>query len=126
MDTGDYGGYKPVENTEEYYDSSYWGSNYGYMGSSQSYPATPPMVLYPSLYSTVNQNQIHLHVHNVTEYRLPETPCANQEGDITATIGPNNVTINAPARGIEIDIVQEEEAVHRYDRQQDPSVWRPY
>jgi runt-related transcription factor len=83
------------------------------------------MVLYPSLYSTVNQNQIHLHVHNVTEYK----PADQYPEDVTAIVGGNNVTISSANRAIEIGIVhdQPQDQIQRYDRQHgDPSVWRPY
>ncbi|KAL1122024.1 hypothetical protein AAG570_003430 [Ranatra chinensis] len=121
-------------------------NNY-YSGSSQVPPpppppppptnpqhySTPPMVLYPSVYSTVNQNQIHLHVHNVSssEYKPSDLYAAD---DVTAIVGSNNVTISSGGNrggGIEIGIVQDQtpqqDQMHRYDqRHADPSVWRPY
>lgn len=42
--------------------SGYNSLQYPSCGSGQ-YSSTPTMVLYPQLYSTVNQNQIHLHLH---------------------------------------------------------------
>lgn len=62
----------PDNNT--YYPNN-WGSNPTYPNNYNYYntpnnnqqpylnSGTPTMVLYPHLYSTVNQNQIHLHLH---------------------------------------------------------------
>lgn len=65
----------------------------------------PPMVLYPQLYSTVNQNQIHLHLH----------------GDLNedqVTIASGNLTISSSNR-LEIGVMGEE-------NEQRNDVWRPY
>lgn len=97
-------------------------------------PHPPPMILYPSLYSTVNQNQIHLHVHH-NEIK----PLDEYVDDVTTIVG-NNLTISSGgSRGIEIGILQHNNqmqpsgdgdgVITRYnDRQHagDPSVWRPY
>lgn len=114
-------------------------------GSAQTYPPPPPpptphpppMVLYPSLYSTVNQNQIHLHLH----HNEINKPIEQYVEDVTTIVG-NNVTISGGSRGIEIGILQHNNqmqpsaddpggdvVITRYnDRQHggDPSVWRPY
>ncbi|KAF6207864.1 hypothetical protein GE061_016313 [Apolygus lucorum] len=135
----DYGGYKTtsgeLEDCHGYDPGGYWGSsNYSNYYSPPAPPApppapqhyTPPMVLYPSLYSTVNQNQIHLHVHNVPEYK----PTSDQYADdVTTIVAPSNVTIslggNRPMDGIPHD--QSGDQLQRYDRtHNDPSVWRPY
>lgn len=110
-----------------------------YTGNSSSASATtsnpqnsylnPPMVLYPSsLYSTVNQNQIHLHLHH-----NDIKPIEQYGEDVTAIVGGNNVTISSGgSRGIEIGILPHnqggDEVISRYNERQhgDPSVWRPY
>lgn len=91
-------------------------------------PAPPSMVLYPSLYSTVNQNQIHLHLHH-----NDIKPIDQYSEDVTAIVGGNNVTISSGgSRAIEIGILQHnqvpDDVISRYnDRQHgDPNVWRPY
>ncbi|XP_063242967.1 protein lozenge-like isoform X2 [Bacillus rossius redtenbacheri] len=88
-------------NAYPYYGSAGTPSSSG-ASPQGSYP--PPMVLYPHLYSTVNQNSIHLHLHSdkaelVDSYQQPQAP-----GDVLARY---------PGAG---------------DRQgqADPSVWRPY
>ncbi|XP_059616740.1 protein lozenge isoform X2 [Phlebotomus argentipes] len=103
------------------------------------YPShtAPTMLLYPQLYSTVNQNQIHLHLHGgpekIEQYLSPE----------------NSLTISSigAGRGIEIEIggneaaappalmstdeqenhANEDSTQHSRDVPGDPnSVWRPY
>ncbi|XP_054268371.1 protein lozenge-like [Macrosteles quadrilineatus] len=91
--------------------------------ATQAYPhpPPPPMVLYPSLYSTVNQNQIHLHLHH------NDRPAATGEynEDLTALVG-NNLTISSnSSRSIEIGILPPSEDVNR-QHGTDASVWRPY
>lgn len=91
---------------------------------SQGYPPIPPpppMMLPPFLYSTVNQNQIHLHLHH-NEGR-PEY--AEDVGSMVQ----NNLTISGSGpRAIEIGILQQNQlAGEDPGRQQnDPSFWRPY
>ena len=99
-------------------------------------PAPATMVLYPHLYSTVNQNQIHLHVHHTDLNRSVE----QYADDVAATVvGSNNLTITGASRSIEIGILpqsnqttveeQNDIVITRYnDRQQsnDLPVWRPY
>ncbi|XP_014255854.1 protein lozenge [Cimex lectularius] len=127
MDTIDYGGYKAtgeLEDCHNYDPGGYWsGGNYNYYPSGQPPPSqhyTPSMVLYPSLYSTVNQNQIHLHVHNVGDYK----PAEQYPEDVTTIVSPNNVTISLGNRSMD-NVIHDQP--QQYDRQHgDPSVWRPY
>lgn len=95
--------------------------------NQNTYPPPPPMVLYPSLYSTVNQNQIHLHLHH------NDIKPIDQYAEDVTIVGGNNVTISSGgSRGIEIGILPNtqgsDDVISRYsDRQHgDPSVWRPY
>ncbi|KAI5756489.1 hypothetical protein M8J77_025460 [Diaphorina citri] len=134
--------------------TSYWGTscsggtqqghhinNYnGYYSNEQTQvgygpPPPPPhaphtMVLYPHLYSTVNQNQIHLHLHGATPSDIKQADQYPTSEDVTAIVG-NNLTISGGSRGIEIGILPNNshsqlsiQADDRYDR--DQSVWRPY
>uniref|UniRef100_A0A8D8SSE0 Protein lozenge n=2 Tax=Cacopsylla melanoneura TaxID=428564 RepID=A0A8D8SSE0_9HEMI len=134
--------------------TSYWGTscsggtqqnhhinNYnGYYGNDQTQvgygpPPPPPhaphtMVLYPHLYSTVNQNQIHLHLHGATPTDIKQADQYPTSEDVAAIVG-NNVTISGGSRGIEIGILPNNthsqlsiQTDDRYDR--DQSVWRPY
>ncbi|XP_039287908.1 runt-related transcription factor 1-like isoform X2 [Nilaparvata lugens] len=100
-----------------------------YLNAPPPAPAPPPMVLYPSLYSTVNQNQIHLHLHS--NDLKPSDPYTD---DVTAIVASNNVTISSAggSRQIEIGIrhnqLTDDQLISRYNERQhgDPSVWRPY
>lgn len=133
--------------------SSYWGTscstgsqqnhNYnGYYGNEQTQvaygpppPPPPPhpphtMVLYPHLYSTVNQNQIHLHLHGSAATDIKQADQYPTSDDVAAIVG-NNLTISGGSRGIEIGILPNNthsqlsiQTDDRYDR--DQSVWRPY
>lgn len=94
---------------------------------------TPSVVLYPHLYSTVNQNQIHLHLHG--EKAAESLQCSGEELAATIVANSNNLTISSGTRSsIEIGIVHnsqggmmnEEERYTHADRQGDQSVWRPY
>lgn len=122
LDYSGNGGYKTGVETapEDSYDpggGGYWGGSattgYGYCPQTQHYSPSPA-ILYPSIYSTVNQNQIHLHVHNVNaEYK--QDPGGYD--DVTTIVAPNNVTISMGGARSPL-----EEQEYR----QDPSVWRPY
>ncbi|KAE8572976.1 protein lozenge [Halyomorpha halys] len=120
-------GYKTSTQTglpEESYDpgGGYWaGAGYNsYCPQPQHYSPTPPsipqhMVLYPSIYSTVNQNQIHLHLHNGTEY---DKPTESVYDDVTTIVTPNNLTISMGGHG---------RAIEEQEYRQEPGpVWRPY
>ncbi|KAL6438692.1 hypothetical protein ACFW04_004593 [Cataglyphis niger] len=91
----------PVPVASHNYNPNYQGY---YNNPSQNYITGPaPMVLYPQLYSTVNQNQIHLHLH----------------GDLSeeqVTIAGGNLTISSIR---EIGVLGEES-------EQRNDVWRPY
>lgn len=92
------------------------------------------MVLYPHLYSTVNQNQIHLHLHHSDLNK----PVEQYVDDVATVVGSSNLTITGGSRSIEIGIVPPSNqtaveepndiVITRYnDRQNnDLPVWRPY
>ena len=94
----------------------------------------PTMVLYPHLYSTVNQNQIHLHLHSSptdihgnikSESVLGDSlQCYHHQDDVAATIvaaatgvsggvGGNNLTISSGGSrgGIEIGVLHHQQGM---------------
>ncbi|KAF7995650.1 hypothetical protein HCN44_006757 [Aphidius gifuensis] len=77
-----------------------------YNNPSQNYISPPPVVFYPQLYNTVNQNQIHLHVHG-------------DLSDEQVTIAGGNLTINNNRVEIGVGVLGEE-------NEQRNDVWRPY
>lgn len=123
----------PDNNT--YYPNN-WGSNptysnnYNYYNTpnnnQQSYlnTGTPTMVLYPHLYSTVNQNQIHVHLHSNNEDPLTLMPPRG-----AMEIGPppaDNAQMPSQVNTQAHTQAQIEES-ERGQGQADPaSVWRPY
>lgn len=105
-------------------NSSYSSNNYYTYNNNQQYPNTP-VVFYPSLYSTVNQNQIHFHLHGGSE-------------KIEQYLGPDTQQSlpNAP-RAVELPQIVTADGVHLPETPEDPertqahnsdpaSVWRPY
>ncbi|XP_011297447.1 protein lozenge isoform X1 [Fopius arisanus] len=91
----------PVPVPSHNYNTNYQGY---YNSPSQNYISPTPMVLYPQLYSTVNQNQIHLHLHG-------------DLSDDQVTIAGGNLTISS--NRLEIGVLGEE-------NEQRNDVWRPY
>jgi hypothetical protein len=70
--------------------------------TAQSYTPAPAMVLYgPQLYSTVNQNQIHLHLHGAGPEKLEQYLDNFNIGSISAE-GMNN--LNRNPSGVEVGI----------------------
>ncbi|KAH0547299.1 hypothetical protein KQX54_018503 [Cotesia glomerata] len=101
-----YGSWTPGPTTPVPVPSHNYNPNYhqGYYNNpSQNYISPTPMVLYPQLYSTVNQNQIHLHLHG-------------DLSDDQVTIASGNLTISS--NRLEIGVMEENE--------QRNDVWRPY
>lgn len=82
------------------YNPNYQGC---YNNPGQNYISPPSMVLYPQLYSTFNQNQIHVHLH----------------GDLSE----EQVTI---ASGLSISSNRLEIGVLGEESEQRNEVWRPY
>ncbi|XP_063916918.1 runt-related transcription factor 1-like isoform X3 [Zophobas morio] len=114
-----------------YYPNN-WGTNTTYPNNYNYYNTpnnnqqyTGAMVLYPPLYSTVNQNQIHFHLHGSTE-------------KIDQYLGSEALNLN-PTRAIELaqNVTTEVAQTHQeplddgaertQEHNSDPaSVWRPY
>ncbi|XP_055682609.1 protein lozenge [Lutzomyia longipalpis] len=97
----------------------------------------PAMLLYPQLYSTVNQNQIHLHLHGGTDkieqYLNPEnsltiSSLGASRGCIEIEIEPPGVTGPTLMSTDDQEDPNEDSTQHTRDVQGgDPnSVWRPY
>lgn len=109
-------------------------------------PPAPTMVLYPHLYSTVNQNQIHLHLHGSTDkldqYFSGESPltissATSVKGSIEIGLGGSAMqplSLGGPES--ESGMVQSDNESAHHSRgalmpvsnvNTDPSsVWRPY
>jgi RUNX transcription factor Lozenge len=126
--------------------------NYGYQYSacqpavqsqytSTAPPPQPTMVLYPQLYSTVNQNQIHLHLHGsekLVEQYLGGASGGQSDNSFTLStvIGNNSSQNQRPNAGLDMPlnnmIQQSDENIKNHQDQVvdqevgDPSVWRPY
>lgn len=129
--------------------------NYGY--NSYQYPCQPPaqpqyppaaappaqttMVLYPQLYSTVNQNQIHLHLHGsdkLVEQYLGGSGATIQAEHNSFALNPVTQSMGSHrSSGLEISenamIAQDDETNIKQHQEQsvvdpetDQSVWRPY
>lgn len=111
------------------------------------YPPPPPpasaqttMLLYPQVYSTVNQNQIHLHLHGsdklVEQYLGNATNTMPSDNSAFALGGSgviaNNVNHNQRAiGGLELPMITQAEDVKLQEQTvdqdvNDQSVWRPY
>lgn len=109
-------------------------------GTGGQYATTPTMVLYPQLYSTVNQNQIHLHLHGASSDKLEQYLGAAVDNSLALTT-LNRVEVGVPGGGdasFEQDISETGNATtmdsvtERTDPTTGPenptteSVWRPY
>ncbi|GAB0094038.1 Protein lozenge [Sergentomyia squamirostris] len=100
--------------------------------------AAPTMLLYPQLYSTVNQNQIHLHLHGgadkLEQYLNPENALTISSigtgRGIEIEIGPTD-TVPPPSSLMSTDNqenhpTEEESVQHSKDVTGGDPVWRPY
>lgn len=150
----------PTYNGSQFTPLTAWNEmeqyNYGAYGNGyQPYPCHPPpaqpqypptaapapghttMVVYPQLYSTVNQNQIHLHLHGnerLVEQYLGGSSAAIQPD--TSAFPPNSIAHRSA--GLEISenaaIPQEDESINQHQEPLpivdheagDQNVWRPY
>lgn len=140
---GDTDALNPSYATYNNWSNGYNNYQYGSCTPTQpQYPhaphTAPTMVLYPHVYSTVNQNQIHLHLHGTDKI----------EQYLSST--ENGLTISSARGGIEIGIgttdnpnviMDGEETDHHQPNEMDDnvnrdvgdpevgdpgSVWRPY
>ncbi|CAH1115915.1 unnamed protein product [Phaedon cochleariae] len=102
------GAYPPTNNN--YYHPSYGQSHQQYQST-----APHPVVVYPSLYSTVNQSQIHFHLH-----ASDALPSPQQRVDVVQSASEQILRVEEHPLRIE----EVEERVGQ--SQNDPSVWRPY
>ncbi|KAL7744391.1 hypothetical protein ACLKA6_001779 [Drosophila palustris] len=83
-------------NNYQYGSCSATAAQYGGTGAHAAAPP-PPVVLYPQLYSTVNQNQIHLHLHSsekleqylATDQQLTISSLAGNRSSIEIGLGTN-------------------------------------
>ena len=97
------------------------------------------MVLYPQLYSTVNQNQIHLHLHGTDKLEqyfggenaftissISTGAAANNNRNPTVEIEGNAELMSTEDSAIKLQ-QEQEPSVNDAQEGGDPgSVWRPY
>lgn len=96
----------------------------------------PAMLIYPQVYSTVNQNQIHLHLHgtdkieqylNTNENGLTISSARNPNVDIGLNESAESQNVIMDADETEHHHRSEHDATNREEEVGDPSsVWRPY
>ncbi|XP_057670054.1 runt-related transcription factor 3-like isoform X2 [Diorhabda carinulata] len=112
---------------------SYNNNYYNHTYNQQQYLNPPTMVVYPSLYSTVNQSQIHFHLHAPSDKFDPykNEPYIKGEQYLTdsnALTNPQRVETvqNSDVVHAHVDPLRIEESERTAQSQNDPSVWRPY
>ncbi|XP_037921502.1 protein lozenge isoform X2 [Hermetia illucens] len=122
------------------WSNGYNNYQYGSCPAQPQYPGhtAPTMVLYPQLYSTVNQNQIHLHLHGtdkLEQYLGPESSLTissipGSRSGIEIGIGTSDHDVGLLAAESEHNTHPDEVEAHEHregDVVGDPSsVWRPY
>ncbi|XP_056634553.1 runt-related transcription factor 3-like isoform X2 [Diorhabda sublineata] len=113
--------------------SAYNNNYYNHTYNQQQYLNPPTMVVYPSLYSTVNQSQIHFHLHAPSDKFDPykNEPYIKGEQYLTdsnALTNPQRVETvqNSDVVHAHVDPLRIEESERTAQSQNDPSVWRPY
>ncbi|XP_072403377.1 uncharacterized protein [Diabrotica undecimpunctata] len=111
------------------YNNNYYNHSY----NQQQYLNTPTMVVYPSLYSTVNQSQIHFHLHAPSDKLDPykNEPYIKSEQYLTDSAGLTNpqrveAVQNSEVVHPHVDSLRIEDSERNAQSQNDPSVWRPY
>lgn len=128
--------------SENAYYPNNWGTNTGYSNNYNYYntpansqtaqytlnPSGPPVVLYPHLYSTVNQNQIHLHLHGPAEKLDQYLSHDTLSNVLTPIRNAENEILPVASSVHEIQEAKHEVGVlHEQPTTTDPSsVWRPY
>uniref|UniRef100_T1GA71 Uncharacterized protein n=1 Tax=Megaselia scalaris TaxID=36166 RepID=T1GA71_MEGSC len=116
------------------WSNGYNNYQYGSCAPQSQYPPHhTPVVLYPQLYSTVNQNQIHLHLHGadkIEQYLGQENALT-----ISSVPGRTGIEIGIGTSDHEVGILSaNDSSIHREetsttgddDTGNDQSVWRPY
>lgn len=99
--------------------------------------ATPTMLIYPHVYSTVNQNQIHLHLHGTEKIEQYLQSSDNNSLTVNSTRNANididGSDTSANLSGIiESDETEQHRQQHQTNNRDDQevgdpsSVWRPY
>lgn len=113
------------------YNNNYYNHSY----NQQQYLNHPPpsMVVYPTLYSTVNQSQIHFHLHAPSDKLDPykSEPYIKGEQYLTdsaSLTNPQRVETgqNSEVVHAHVDSLRLDESERTAQSQNDPSVWRPY
>ncbi|KAG5674269.1 hypothetical protein PVAND_004249 [Polypedilum vanderplanki] len=134
----------PWSNEVDQYNYNYNSYQYSCQPVSTvqtQYPPPPPpppqssqttMVLYPQLYSTVNQNQIHLHLHGseklVEQYLGSAVSTSMQPDNNSYSLNQNSRTIGS---GLELPMLSQTEELKHQEQTvdqdvADPNVWRPH
>ncbi|XP_065163628.1 protein lozenge-like isoform X2 [Atheta coriaria] len=125
-------GYYPNNWTPHNTNYANYPSYYNAPNNNQQYGNAPHMVLYPHIYPTVNQNQIHVHLHGPATDKIFDNfsvhdglalmPARSSEAAANATADAHSHSQQPPAE-------QQTQQVVEDDQRQiaDPSaVWRPY
>lgn len=137
----------PWTNEMDQYNNTYGYNSYQYpcqpaAQTQYSSAAVPPppsqttMLLYPQVYSTVNQNQIHLHLHAGSD-RLVEQylggAAAVSGGGVSSTDNSFPLSCSNQQRAIsDIPIISQNDDLKHQEQTTvdqdtgDQSVWRPY
>ncbi|XP_019771336.2 uncharacterized protein LOC109545231 isoform X2 [Dendroctonus ponderosae] len=111
--------YHPTTCNNNYYNNTAY--------NAQHFNTPSPAVVYPAIISTVNQNQIHFHLHPTasdvsrSEYFLPDSVSSEIP---RVDLVPTTVREVATAHGVTASM---QEGAREENAVQDPSnVWRPY
>lgn len=95
------------------------------------------MLLYPQVYSTVNQNQIHLHLHGTAsdkleQYLSPDSVVISSLRNPAITSAPQGVEVGISAdspvvAAAQLGLITETDPPDVQENREDPNnVWRPY
>lgn len=138
----------PWSNEVDQYNYSYNSYQYPCQPTTAvqtQYPPPPPpppppqsqttMVLYPQLYSTVNQNQIHLHLHGsekLVEQYLGSAVSSSVPADNSFALSHNARAIGGSHSGLELPMLTQAEELRHQEQAAvdqdvgDSNVWRPH
>lgn len=147
----------PASNEMEQYNYGYNGYQYACQSAAPAqYPAVPTvqpppptasaqttMVLYPQLYSTVNQNQIHLHLHGSEKFiEYLGNPPFQPSNALDNGTAPTSFSVPPPLHGSsrqlalengETDLIQQDDNSVKQQEHAvvdnengEQVVWRPY